>query len=30
MSKKIIVEALVMVWALLFQNGLRRSPASRA
>ncbi len=26
MSKKIIVEALLMVWSLLFQNGLRRSP----
>lgn len=26
MSKKIIVEALFMVWGLLIQNGLRRSP----
>jgi dolichol-phosphate mannosyltransferase len=26
MSKKIIVEALLMVWGLLLQNGLRRSP----
>jgi dolichol-phosphate mannosyltransferase len=26
MSKKIVVEALFMVWSLLFQNGLRRSP----
>jgi len=26
MSRKIVREALVMVWALLFQNGLRRSP----
>ncbi len=26
MSKKIIIEALLMVWWLLFQNGLRRSP----
>jgi dolichol-phosphate mannosyltransferase len=26
MSRKIVREALIMVWALLFQNGLRRSP----
>jgi dolichol-phosphate mannosyltransferase len=26
MSKKIIVEALLMVWSLLIQNGLSRSP----
>jgi dolichol-phosphate mannosyltransferase len=26
MSKKIVLEALLMVWRLLFQNGLRRSP----
>lgn len=26
MSKKIVVEALLMVWGLLFRNGLRRSP----
>jgi dolichol-phosphate mannosyltransferase len=26
MSKKIVIEALLMVWGLLFQNGLRRSP----
>ena len=26
MSKTIVVEALFMVWALLFQNGLKRSP----
>lgn len=26
MSKKIIIEALLMVWGLLFQNGLHRSP----
>ena len=26
MSKKIVFEALLMVWKLLFQNGLRRSP----
>ncbi len=29
MSKKIIVEALLMVWSLLFQNGMRRSPKSK-
>jgi dolichol-phosphate mannosyltransferase len=28
MSKKIVVEALLMVWTLLLQNGLRRSPKS--
>lgn len=28
MSKKIVFEALLMVWTLLFQNGLRRSPKS--
>jgi dolichol-phosphate mannosyltransferase len=26
MSKKIVVEALLMVWGLLLKNGLRRSP----
>ena len=26
MSKKIVIEALLMVWGLLIQNGLRRSP----
>jgi dolichol-phosphate mannosyltransferase len=26
MSKKIVIEALVMVWSLLLQNGLMRSP----
>jgi dolichol-phosphate mannosyltransferase len=26
MSKKIVIEALLMVWGLLFQNGLSRSP----
>jgi dolichol-phosphate mannosyltransferase len=26
MSRKIVYEALFMVWRLLFQNGLRRSP----
>ncbi len=26
MSKKIVIEALMMVWGLLFRNGLRRSP----
>jgi len=30
MSKKIVVEALLMVWSLLFQNGLHRSPRPRA
>lgn len=29
MSKKIIVEALIMVWMLLLQNGLRRRPRKR-
>lgn len=28
MSKAIVLEALLMVWGLLFQNGLRRSPRS--
>jgi dolichol-phosphate mannosyltransferase len=28
MSKKIVVEALLMVWALLIQNGLKRTPKS--
>jgi dolichol-phosphate mannosyltransferase len=26
MSRKIVREAFLMVWRLLFQNGLRRSP----
>jgi dolichol-phosphate mannosyltransferase len=26
MSRKIVWEALAMVWRLLFQNGMRRSP----
>jgi dolichol-phosphate mannosyltransferase len=26
MSRRIVWEALFMVWRLLFQNGLRRSP----
>jgi dolichol-phosphate mannosyltransferase len=30
MSKKIVVEALLMVWGLLFSNGLRRSPRHRS
>jgi dolichol-phosphate mannosyltransferase len=30
MSKKIVVEALLMVWGLLIQNGLRRSPRKQA
>jgi dolichol-phosphate mannosyltransferase len=30
MSSKIVREALWMVWSLLFQNGLRRSPRARA
>jgi dolichol-phosphate mannosyltransferase len=30
MSKHIIFEALFMVWKLWFQNGLRRSPRTRA
>jgi dolichol-phosphate mannosyltransferase len=29
MSRKIVWEALAMVWRLLFQNGLRRSPLPR-
>jgi dolichol-phosphate mannosyltransferase len=29
MSRKIVWEALAMVWSLLFQNGLRRSPSKR-
>lgn len=29
MSKNIVFEALIMVWKLWFQNGLRRSPRSR-
>jgi dolichol-phosphate mannosyltransferase len=29
MSKKIVVEALLMVWGLLLGNGLRRSPKAR-
>ena len=29
MSKNIVREALIMVWRLLLQNGLRRSPRSR-
>ncbi|MBI3878892.1 MAG: polyprenol monophosphomannose synthase [Verrucomicrobia bacterium] len=29
MSKKIVREALLMVWRLWFQNGLRRSPRAR-
>ncbi len=29
MSKKIVVEALLMVWGLLLRNGLRRSPRER-
>ena len=29
MSKAIVLEALLMVWGLLFQNGLRRSPRSQ-
>jgi hypothetical protein len=29
MSSKIVREALWMVWSLLFQNGLRRSPRSK-
>lgn len=28
MSKKIVIEALLMVWGLLISNGLRRSPRS--
>jgi dolichol-phosphate mannosyltransferase len=30
MSRKIVWEALLMVWRLLFQNGLRRSPRKKA
>lgn len=30
MSKKIVIEALLMVWGLLFRNGLRRTPRERA
>jgi hypothetical protein len=30
MSKKIVFEALLMVWGLLFANGLRRSPRLRS
>ena len=30
MSRKIVIEALLMVWSLLFQNGLRRSPKKPA
>jgi dolichol-phosphate mannosyltransferase len=30
MSKKIVLEALLMVWGLLFANGLRRSPRHRS
>jgi len=29
MSKKIVFEALLMVWGLLLGNGLRRSPRHR-
>ena len=29
MSKKIVIEALLMVWSLLLNNGLRRSPSPR-
>jgi dolichol-phosphate mannosyltransferase len=29
MSKKIVVEALLMVWGLLLSSGLRRSPKAR-
>ena len=29
MSKKIVLEALLMVWSLLLQNGLKRSPKSQ-
>jgi dolichol-phosphate mannosyltransferase len=29
MSKKIVVEALLMVWGLLFTSGLRRSPKAK-
>ena len=29
MSKKIVVEALLMVWGLLINNGFRRSPRAK-
>jgi dolichol-phosphate mannosyltransferase len=29
MSQKIVREAIVMVWRLWFQNGLRRSPRAK-
>jgi dolichol-phosphate mannosyltransferase len=30
MSRKIVWEALAMVWRLLLQNGLRRSPRRKS